>query len=214
MKAEKSLVIEDLLKRVNASPFLFVVDYTGLKVDKFAELRKRLSASGAEIHVYKNNLVKKAAEKANYPGELGPHLTGQSAYVTGAKDVYATAKILKNFAAEFAKPVMKVGVLDGNLLDAATIKILADLPSREVLLSQLLGVLQAPASSLARVLKAKSELGAVTEAPEAMVAEPEATPATVESAPAEAEAAPAAVEAVSVPAEPEAAPAESESAPA
>ena len=205
MKAEKSLVIEDLLKRVNASPFLFVVDYTGLKVDKFAELRKRLSASGAEIHVYKNNLVKKAAEKANYPGELGPHLTGQSAYVTGAKDVYATAKILKNFAAEFAKPVMKVGVLDGNLLDAKTIKILADLPSREVLLSQLLGVLQAPASSLARVLKAKSELGGVTEAPVATAAEPEA-------APAEPVAAPSAVE--STPAEPEAAPAESESAPA
>ena len=158
MKAEKSLVIEDLLKRVNASPFLFVVDYTGLTVEKFAELRKRLRACNAEIHVYKNNLVKKASEKAGYPGEIGPHLTGQSAYVTGAKDVYAAAKILKNFTAEFAKPVMKVGVLDGNLLDAASIKILADLPSREVLLSQLLGMLQAPASALARVLQAKAEL--------------------------------------------------------
>ena len=134
------------------------MDYTGLTVEKFAELRKRLRACSAEIHVYKNNLVKKAAEKAGYPGEIGPHLTRQSAYVTGAKDVYAAAKILKNFTAEFAKPVMKVGVLDGNLLDAASIKILADLPSREVLLSQLLGMLQAPASALARVLKAKSEL--------------------------------------------------------
>ena len=191
MKIEKSLVIEDLLKRVNASPFLFVVDYTGLKVDKFAELRKRLTASGAEIHVYKNNLVKKAAEKANYPGELGPHLKGQSAYVTGAKDVYGTAKILKNFAAEFAKPVMKVGVLDGTLLDAKTIKILADLPSREVLLSQLLGVLQAPASSLARVLKAKADLGAASAAPEAAPA-----PAAVEAAPAAPEAAPAEPESV------------------
>ena len=181
MKIEKSLVIEDLLKRVNASPFLFVVDYTGLKVDKFAELRKRLSVSGAEIHVYKNNLVKKAAEKANYPGELGSHLSGQSAYVTGAKDIYATAKILKNFAAEFAKPVMKVGVFDGKLLDAKTIKILADLPSREVLLSQLLGVLQAPASSLARVLKAKADLGSAAAAPEPT---PEAAPAEPESVPA------------------------------
>jgi large subunit ribosomal protein L10 len=168
MKALKTLLIDDLLQRVNASPFLFVVDYTGLKVARFAELRKRLSAAGAEIHVFKNNLVKKAAEKAGFPGELGDHLTGQSAYVTGAKDVCAAAKIMKNFTAEFEKPVMKVGVLDGKLLDAAGIKALADLPAREVLLAQLLGVLQAPASklvrtlnepaaSLARVLKAKSE---------------------------------------------------------
>lgn len=157
MKAEKTLLIDDLLRRVNASPFLFVVDYTGLKVDKFAELRKRLAGVSAEIHVFKNNLVKKAAEKAGYPGDLSAHLVGQSAFVTGAKDVCATAKIMKNFAAEFEKPVMKAGVLDGNMLDAAAIKVLADLPSREALLSQLLGVLQAPASALARVLKAKHD---------------------------------------------------------
>ena len=112
--------------------------------------------------------MKKAAEKAGFPGELGAHLSGQSAYVTGAKDVCAAAKTMKNFAAEFEKPVMKVGILDGKLLDAAAIKALADLPAREVLLAQLLGVLQAPASklvrtlnepaaSLARVLKAKGE---------------------------------------------------------
>lgn len=168
MKAEKTLLIDDLLQRVNASPFLLVVDYTGLKVDKFAELRKRLSAVGAEIHVFKNNLVKKAAEKAGYPGDLSTHLTGQSAYVTGTKEIFAAAKIMKNFAAEFEKPVMKVGVLEGKLLDVATIKALADLPSREVLYSQLLGVLLAPGSALARALKAKAEKdGAPAEAPAA-----------------------------------------------
>ncbi|HYF36071.1 MAG TPA: 50S ribosomal protein L10, partial [Prosthecobacter sp.] len=140
-------------------------------VDKFAELRKRLSACGAEIHVFKNTLVKKAAERASYPDDIGAALTGQSAVVTGAKDVCAAAKVLKNFTAEFEKPKMKAGVLDGKFLDAAAIKALADLPSREVLLAQLLGVLQAPAStlvrllnepaaSLARVLKAKGEQGA------------------------------------------------------
>jgi large subunit ribosomal protein L10 len=176
MKAEKTLLIDDLLRRVNASPFLLVVDYTGLKVDKFAELRKRLSGVGAEIHVFKNNLVKKAGEKAGYPDELGSHLTGQSAYVTGVKDICATAKILKNFTAEFEKPVMKVGVLEGSLLDAATIKTLADLPSREVLLSQLLGVLQAPASALARVLKAKADLDGAPAEAEADAAPAEAAP--------------------------------------
>lgn len=171
MKELKTLLIDDLLQRVNASPFLFVVDYTGLKVDKFAELRKRLGAVGSEIHVYKNNLMKKAAEKAGYPGDLGNHLTGQSAFVTGAKDVFGAAKILKNFQAEFEKPVMKVGVLDGNLLDTAAIKVLADLPSREVLLAQLLGVLQAPASALARVLKAKADKEGGAPAEEAAPAE-------------------------------------------
>lgn len=168
MKAEKTILIEHLLEKVNASPFLFVVDYTGLKVDKFAELRKRLRAAGAELHVYKNTFVKKAAERAGFPEEIGGALTGQSAVVTGEKDVCAAAKVMKTFADEFQKPQLKAGILDGKYLDVAGIKALADLPSREVLLAQLLGVLQAPASqlvrllnepaaSLARVLKAKTE---------------------------------------------------------
>lgn len=181
MKAEKTLLIEDVLARVNASPFLFVVDYTGLTVSKFAELRKRLAETGAEIHVFKNTLVKKAAEKAGYPEDLGTHLTGQSAFVTGAQDVCAAAKVMKNFAAEFQKPTMKAGVLDGALLDANGIKALADLPSKETLQAQLLGVLQAPASalvrllnepaaSLARVLKAKADAAGAPAAEEAAAA--------------------------------------------
>jgi large subunit ribosomal protein L10 len=168
MKAEKTLLIEDVLRRVNASPFLFVVDYTGLTVDKFEELRKRLRGAGAEIHVFKNTLVRKAAEKAGYPSDIGAALTGQTAVVTGEKDVCASAKVMKTFADEFEKPKMKAGVMDGKYLDPDALKALASLPSREVLLAQLLGVLQAPASklvrllnepaaSLARVLKAKSE---------------------------------------------------------
>ncbi len=152
MKAEKSLLIEDVLRRVNASPFMFVVDYTGLTVDKFSELRKRLRVIGAQIHVFKNTLVKKAAAKANYPEGIGAALTGQSAVVTGEKDVCAAAKVMKTFADEFEKPQLKAGVLDGNLLDAAALKALASLPPREILLAQLLGVLQAPASKLVRTL--------------------------------------------------------------
>lgn len=171
MKAEKTLLIEDVLRRVNASPFMFVVDYTGLTVDKFAELRKRLRGTGAEIHVFKNTLVRKAAEKAGYPSDIGSALTGQSAVVTGEKDVCAAAKVMKTFADECQKPQLKAGVLDGKFLSADAIKALASLPSREVLLAQLLGVLQAPAgklvrtlnepaASLARALKAKAEKAA------------------------------------------------------
>lgn len=168
MNPEKTVLIDHLLVKVNASPFLFVVDYTGLTVDKFEELRKRLRGAKAELHVFKNTLVKKAAERAGYPEEIGAVLTGQSAVVTGEKDVCAAAKVMKTFADEFKKPTMKGGVMDGKYLDAAGIKVLADLPSREVLLATLLGVLQAPAqtlvrllnepaASLARVLQAKSE---------------------------------------------------------
>ena len=171
MKELKTILIQDLLEKVNASPFMFVVDYTGLTVDKFTELRKRLRGAGAEVHVYKNRLVKKAAERASYPAELGDALKGQTAVVTGAKDVAAAAKIMKTFSDEFEKPQMKAGVIDGKFFTAEGIKTLADLPSREVLLAQLLGVLQAPASqlvrllnepaaSLARVLNAKSEQAA------------------------------------------------------
>ena len=152
MKELKSILIENLLAKVNASPFLFVVDYTGLTVDKFSELRKRLRDAGAEVHVYKNRFVKIAAERAQLPGEIGDSLKGQTAVVTGEKDVCAAAKVMKTFAAEFEKPQMKAGVLDGRYLDADGLKALADLPAREVLLAQLLGVLQAPASKLARLL--------------------------------------------------------------
>jgi large subunit ribosomal protein L10 len=168
MKVEKTLLIDDLLRRMNGSPFIFIVDYSGLTVPGWEELRKRLRATGSEIHVTKNNLVRKAAEKAGYPDKIGDALVGQTAVVTGDQDVCAAAKVLKTFAKEFEKPKLRAGVLDGALLTAEAINSLADLPSKEVLRSQLLGVLQAPASklvrllnepaaSLARVLKAKSE---------------------------------------------------------
>lgn len=152
MKAEKTELIEHLVQRVNASPFLFVVDYTGLTVPRWEELRKRLRVVGAEIHVFKNTFVKVAAVKAGYPSEISAVLTGQTAVVTGDKDVCAAAKVMKTFAKEFEKPKLKAGVLDGSLLTVAGINSLADLPSKEVLQSQLLGVLQAPASKLARLL--------------------------------------------------------------
>jgi large subunit ribosomal protein L10 len=170
MKAEKTDLINALVEKVNASPFLFVVDYAGLTVLRWEELRKRLGGAGAEIHVFKNTFVKKAAERAGYPSDLGAVLTGQTAVVTGEKDVCAAAKIMKTFAKEFERPKLKGGVLDGSFLSADGINSLAELPSKEVLQATLLGVLNAPASklvrllnepaaSLARVLKAKGDQG-------------------------------------------------------
>ncbi|MFV1993951.1 MAG: 50S ribosomal protein L10 [Verrucomicrobiales bacterium] len=152
MKDQKQIIIDDLLGRINASPFMLIADYKGFSVTDFSELRSRLSETGSECHVVKNSYVKRAAKEAELPEELGESLVGQTAVVTGEQDICAAAKVLKDFASEFEKAPVKVGVLDGKLLSADQVNELAALPSREVLLAQLLGVLQAPATKLARVL--------------------------------------------------------------
>lgn len=195
MRLEKKSIVADLSKSLNASPFLLVTDYAGLRVHQFSELRNRLAGVGAQCHVVKNSFLKKSATELGYP-DFSDSLIGQTAIVTGEQDVCAAAKVLKSFTAEFQKPVVRLGVLDNALLSADDIKSLADLPSKEVLQATLLGVLLAPASKLVRTLnepaaslarllaaKAKQEGGNVVET----AANPEEAPV----APSE-EAAPAA----------------------
>jgi large subunit ribosomal protein L10 len=150
MRPEKTSIVEDLQAKLNNSPFLLVADYTGLKVGQFSELRSRLAGAGAECKVVKNTFLRRAAKEAGLP-DVG-ELKGQTAIILGDKDVAAAAKILKGFTAEFQKPIVKVGVVDRAVVSGDQIKAIADLPAREVLLAQFLGVLQSPASKLVRVL--------------------------------------------------------------
>ncbi|MEN9574620.1 MAG: hypothetical protein RL514_2475 [Verrucomicrobiota bacterium] len=170
MRAAKKFITSEYVARLNASPFFIVVDYTGLTVPHFNELRTRLRKSGAEAHVVKNSIFRIAAQEAGL-ADLSGALTGQMAVVTGQKDVSAAAKTLKNFAAEFEKPKLKFGHLGNKRLEAVELLALAELPSLEVLRGKLLGVLQAPAqklaalintpgSQLARVIKAKADKAA------------------------------------------------------
>ena len=167
MRAEKKILTKEYVTRLNASPFFIVVNYKGLKVTHLTELRKRLVKAGAEIHVVKNSIFRVAAQEAGV-GELNGVLAGQLAVVTGQKDFSATAKTLKNFAAEFDKLKLKFGYLNNQRLEEAAIVALADLPSLDVLRATLLGLLNAPATKLVRlintpaqqlaqVIKAKSE---------------------------------------------------------
>ena len=169
MRIEKQSITGEYLKRLNASPFFFVVDYTGLKVAPFTEFRKRLHLAGAEVHVVKNSIFRIAAKEAGI-ADLGQPLAGQLAVVTGQKDVSVAAKAVKNFHAEFEKPVLRFGFLNNQPMSAKDITTLADLPSLDVLRAKLLGVLMAPAqklaallntpgSQLARVLKAYADKG-------------------------------------------------------
>jgi large subunit ribosomal protein L10 len=167
MRPEKITIVEDLQAKLNASPFVLVTDYTGLRVDQFSILRNRLADNGAECKVVKNTFLRRAMSDAGLP-DISTDLKGQTAIVIGEKDVAAAAKVLKTFVAEFKKPEVKIGVVGKVLVTADQINAIADLPSREILLGQLLGVMQAPASalvrllnepasSLARVLKAKAD---------------------------------------------------------
>jgi large subunit ribosomal protein L10 len=151
MNPDKKIIFDELLARVNDSPFLLVVDYTGMTVPQFGELRVRLSQGGAECHVAKNSHMKRVLESAGMP-KMDETLAGQTAFVTGESDVCAAAKTVKVFAKEFKRPAIKGGLLDGALLDEAQAVALADLPPREVLLATLLGVINQPASMLARVI--------------------------------------------------------------
>ena len=170
MNADKKIIIDELLEKLNSSPFVLIIEYGGLTVGEFGELRNRLSEAGSTCDVAKNTYVKRAANEANLPEGLSEYLAGQTAIVTGESDVAAAAKVLKNFNAEFGKPEIKAGTLDGVLLDEAGVRAIADLPSREQLLAKLLGLLNQPATmlarilsepgaSLARVIKAKADQG-------------------------------------------------------
>lgn len=152
MQSEKQIIIDEILERINASPFVLVADYAGMTVPQFEEVRNKLAENNAEFHVSKNTFVKRAAQDAKLPEDVSGLLTGQTGLVTGAEDVCAAAKVLKDFNKATGQCAMKGGALDGAALDAAQVDALASLPPREVLLAQLLGVLQAPASKLVRTL--------------------------------------------------------------
>ena len=151
MRAEKQSINSEYLKRLNGSPFFIVVDYRGLNVGHFTELRKRLRSTGAEVHVVKNSVFRIAAKESG-AAALGSSLAGQLAMVTGPRDISAAAKVLKTFQAEFDRPKIRFGSLNNRRLETAEVQMLADLPSLEVLRGKLLGLLQAPASPLARLL--------------------------------------------------------------
>jgi large subunit ribosomal protein L10 len=122
-----------------------------MKVDDFSELRKRLAGAGAEIHVVKNSFLKRAMADSGFPAGDGK-LTGQTAVVTGKKDVAPVAKAFKTFVTEFKKAMLKLGFIDRAAVSTADLEALADLPPENVLRGQLLGLLLSPATKLVRVL--------------------------------------------------------------
>ena len=151
MRLEKQSITKEYLARLNGSPFFIVVNYKGLNVAHFTELRKRLIKAGAELHVVKNSIFRIAAKEAGV-GDLNGALAGQLAIVTGKRDISTAAKVVKKFGSEFDRLKVHFGYLNNQRLEQPEIMTLADLPSMEVLRAKFLGLLNAPATKLVRLL--------------------------------------------------------------
>ncbi len=164
-KEQKEAFVADFGERLGKAEAIFLTDFTGLDVKAMTSLRRQLKKSGGEYLVVKNRLVRRALADTEIP-DISGFLTGPTGVIFGDDDVVDAVRTVADFAKENGdKPVFKVGVLDSTVLDAAQINRVAKLPSREVLLSQVVGVLSAPMSALASALEGKiQEMAGLVEA--------------------------------------------------
>ncbi len=203
---QKKEIVAGLVETLKTAQAGVLVDYRGLTVEEDTNLRRKLREAGVEYKVVKNTLTRFAAKEVGLEG-LDAELNGPTSLAVSATDPVAPAKVIADFAKENECLKIKAGFLDGNVITLDEVKTLANTPSRETLIANIMGSLNAPISNLVRTLQALVDNG--VEPSEINIAKEEA-PAAEEAAPAE-ETAPAAEE--TAPAE-EAAPAAEEAAPA
>ncbi|MBP2002622.1 large subunit ribosomal protein L10 [Paenibacillus shirakamiensis] len=152
----KQDAVDVVTAKLRESVTTVVADYRGLNVSQVTELRKQLREAGVEFQVLKNSLVRRATAAAEL-SELDEVLTGPTAIAFSTNDAVAPAKILNDFAKKNEALQLKGGVVEGRVVGADQIKALAELPSRDGLLSMLLSVLQAPVRNFALAVKAVAE---------------------------------------------------------
>jgi large subunit ribosomal protein L10 len=150
-KTERQEMVASLTEQLRSSPNLYVTDFTGLNVLRMTEFRRRLRASGVSYVVVKNTLAQRALAANSITG-LEQHLAGPTGLVLAGKDPVGAAKVLTDFAKEFEKPAIKIGLVDGRPVTADQVRRLASLPPRDALLSQLAGTMQAPVAQLVGVM--------------------------------------------------------------
>jgi len=150
-RPEKVAAVTEVKEKLVEAKGSVLTDYRGLKVHELAELRRNLRVSGVEYRVYKNTLTKIAIKDIGLEG-LSPFLEGPTAIAFSADDPTIAAKLLHEFSKKHDSLKLKAGVVDGEIVDAAGIKAVAILPSREELLTKLVGTLQAPISNLVYML--------------------------------------------------------------
>ncbi len=153
---EKQQLVAEVTEKFKASACTVVADYRGLNVAQVTELRKQLREAGVEFSVLKNTLLRRATAEAELSA-LDEYLVGPTAIAFSNDDAVAPAKVLSQFAKKNEHLKIKAGVVEGQVVGLDQIKALADLPSREGLLSMLLSVLQAPMRNFALAVKAVGE---------------------------------------------------------
>ena len=189
----KQAVVAELAERLKNSVMGVVVSYKGINVEDDTKLRKELRENDVKYTVVKNTLLKRANEQVGL-SEMDSVLTGTTALATSDEDYAAAARILANFAKSHDFFEIKSGYMDGAVVDLDVINSLAKLPTRDVLLANVLGAFQAPISAFARVIQAIVDEGGVENckpaekeeaAEEAAAAEAKAEEAPAEEAKAE-----------------------------
>lgn len=182
----KKPVVEEISAKITDAQAVVLVDHRGLTVEEDTILRKQLREAGVSYKVYKNTMMNFAFKGTDYEG-LSKYLEGPSAMAVSTTDATAPARVLCKFAKNAPALEIKGGVVDGIVYDAKGIAQLADIPSKEELLSRLLGSMKSPISNLARVLNQIAEKGGAGSCEAAPAAEeaPAAEAPVAEEAPAE-----------------------------
>ena len=181
----KKPIVDEISASIKDAQSVVLVDYRGLTVEQDTQLRRNLREAGIIYKVYKNTFMNFAFKGTEFEG-LTQYLEGPSAVAISTDDATAPARVLAEFAKTADKLEIKAGVVEGTVYDAKGIASIASIPSRDVLISRLLGSIQSPITNFARVMNQLAEKGGAgaVEAPAAAPAE-EAAPAEAE-APAEA----------------------------
>jgi len=152
----KQPIVDEIKGHVGKASSIVLVDYRGLTVEQDTKLRKELREAGVVYKVYKNTLLKRAFEGTDFL-QLDVDLEGPSAVAFSYEDATAAARIIANFAKQAKALEIKSGVVEGTYYDAKGMSVIATIPSREELISKLLGSLQSPITNFARVLKQIAE---------------------------------------------------------
>ena len=140
---EKVKLVEQIKEDLSSSVAVWVVDYRGLTVKQAEDLRRKITAEGAQYKIYKNTFTIRALQDLGLPS-LGSILEGPSGFVFTSTDPVAAAKALKQFAKENKQLSIKGGLFEGQVLDYRQVISVADMPSREELIGQVIGMLTSP----------------------------------------------------------------------
>jgi large subunit ribosomal protein L10 len=152
----KAPIVDEIAGYLKDAQGVVLVDYCGLTVEQDTQLRKQLREAGVVYKVYKNTLVKRAVAGTEFE-PMTESLEGPTAIAISATDATAPARILSNFAKTAEALELKCGVVEGTYYDKAGIQAIAEIPSRDELLSKLLGSIQSPITNFARVIKQIAE---------------------------------------------------------